>query len=96
MNETASRFRVRAKTLPAMADFASKVFCRIDARTYEEDTAISCGRFSLTYYSLLRIFKPSQSKFLVRQAKSEESGWLRTGLTDTESKDCGTAGKPGG
>jgi len=27
----------------------------------------------------------------VRQAKSEESGWLRTGLTDKELKDCGTA-----
>jgi hypothetical protein len=50
------RFRVRAKTLPAMADFASKVVCRVGARTYEEDTAISCGRFRLTYYSL------SQSK----------------------------------
>jgi len=46
------RFRVRAKTLPAMADFASKVFCRVGARTYEEDTAISCGRFRLMYYSL--------------------------------------------
>ena len=53
-----------AKALPAMADFASKVFCRVGARTYEEDTAISCGRFSLTYYSLFRIFNSSQSKFL--------------------------------
>ena len=35
-----------------MADFASKVFCRVRARTYEEDTAISCGRFRLMYYSL--------------------------------------------
>jgi hypothetical protein len=35
-----------------MADFASKVFCRVGARRYEEDTAIPCGRFRLTYYSL--------------------------------------------
>ena len=32
-----------AKTLPAMADFASKVFCRVGARTYEEDTPRSCA-----------------------------------------------------
>ena len=34
-----------AKALPAMADFASKVFCRVGARTHEEDTTLSCGDF---------------------------------------------------
>jgi len=49
----------------------------------------------LTYSSVFRIFNSPQSKFLVRQVKSKESGWLRTGPTDTELKCCTTAGKPG-
>ena len=43
----------------------------------------------------LSTFNPYQNEFLVHQAKSEESGWFRTGPTDTELKYCGTARKPG-
>jgi hypothetical protein len=50
----------------------------------------------LTNNFCFNTFNSSQSKFLVRKAKSEESGWLRTGPTDTELKYSGTAGKPGG
>jgi hypothetical protein len=50
----------------------------------------------LTFNFRFNTFSSSQSKFLVRQAKSEESGWFRTGPTDTELKYRGTAGKPGG
>jgi hypothetical protein len=50
----------------------------------------------LTFNFRFNTFNSSQSKFLVRQAKSEEYGWLRTGPTDTWLKYCGTAGKPGG
>ena len=39
---------------------------------------MSCGRFLLTEYYLFRIFNPSQSEFLVRQAKSGESSWLQS------------------
>jgi hypothetical protein len=39
-------------------------FYLVDARTYEEGTAISCGRFLLTYYFPFCIFNPSRSKFL--------------------------------
>ena len=35
-----------------------------DARTYEEESAISCGRFSLRYDCYFLIFDPSQSEFL--------------------------------
>ena len=39
-------------------------FCLVGARTDEEDSPISCGRFFLTYYFLFCIFSPSRSKFL--------------------------------
>ena len=37
-----------------------------------------CDLFFLTYYSLVCIFKSFQSEFLVRQAKSGESSWLKS------------------
>ncbi len=59
-----SGFQVYAGPRIQPGEEEGKVFCRVGARTYEEDTAISCGRFSLTDYSLFRIFNSSQSKFL--------------------------------
>jgi hypothetical protein len=50
----------------------------------------------LTFNFRFNTFNSSQSKFLVRQEKSEESGGLRTRPTDTELKYCGTTGKAGG
>jgi len=59
------RFRVQGKIpLSDGLDLSVKASCLVDARTDEEDTPISCGRFSLTYHSLFRIFNSSQSKFL--------------------------------
>jgi len=39
-------------------------YCKVDARTQEEDTPIFCGRFFLTYYSRLCIFSTPQSNVL--------------------------------
>jgi hypothetical protein len=47
----------------------------------------------LTFNFRFNKFNSFQSKFLVRQAKSEEYRWLRTGPTDTDLKYCGTAGE---
>jgi len=46
----------------------------------------------LTFDFRFNTFNSSQSKCLVRQAKVGESGWLRTGPTDTWLKYYGTAG----
>jgi hypothetical protein len=43
----------------------SLCYFRDGARTDEEDTPISCGRFFLTYYFLHSIFDSSYSKFLL-------------------------------
>jgi hypothetical protein len=40
-------------------------YCPVDGQTDQEDTALSCGRFFLTDYSLFCIFNSSQSKFLL-------------------------------
>src|SRR4030042_3412190 len=45
----------------------------------------------LTNNFCFNTFNSTQSKLLVRQAKSGESGWLRPGPTDTGLKYCGTA-----
>lgn len=42
------------------------------------DAPISCGQLFLTDFSLFSKFNPSQSKFLVRQAKSGKSILLRS------------------
>jgi len=48
----------------------------------------------LTFDFRFITFHSSQGKLWVSQAKSETSGWLRKGPTDTELKYCGAAGKP--
>ena len=42
------------------------------------DAPISCGQLFLTDFSLFSKFNPSQSKFLVRQAKPERFSWLKS------------------
>jgi hypothetical protein len=60
------QFRVGAKALPAMVSTSPvKASCLLGARTDEEDSPISYGRFFLTYYFPFRIFNPSRSKHVL-------------------------------
>jgi hypothetical protein len=69
VNISRTSHRLFAQSVPYLCYF------RAGARTDEEDSPISCGRFFLTYYSLFHIFnspKASSYHFLTSQ---EFTGW---------------------
>jgi hypothetical protein len=66
---------------------ASQGWCRAGARTYEESTPISCGRFFLTDYPPSYIFDASQASSY--HLKKEVIYEVKMGKEDDESIFCG-------
>jgi hypothetical protein len=69
-------------------DLRIKPSCLVDTRTDEENAPVSCGRFSLTYHSLFRIFNSSQSKFLSLSYRFEQNivGIMPLGLENCANR----------